>query len=238
MLEKLYKWNAPKSLTVMDIQKCLEESSMFSFTVTKERREPFRHTSIELQFDREAFFTISRRIPDKTSLAAAGLGAEAVTYIEHVKQVASENCGTIFQSKDKKESKIIIEKLLADPEDMYNLYDKNCRDHVTKTVLNAMQNKKWRSASKQIFLDFVEQVRQEDRRRVAIIAFIYFIITFQISSSIFLCSMFISTLCILFDQNARDTVFFLLDSIHSFIGTCNFCKRISFHNIEKYIYAL
>lgn len=229
MLDKYYKWSAPKSLRDTDILEVLDKSAIFSFTVRQERQEPFRHTAIELQFDRQAFFTINRRIPDKTTFTTACIGADAVTYIEYSKEIASKDCGIIFQSTNKIESEEIIRKLLEDSEKRYNLYDKNCRDHVTKTVLNAMEGKKWNYVSKQEFLDFVEQVRQEDRRRVAIIALIYLFLISQLASNLFICNV---TIFIPYCLFYRDTAILILQSVHSYLVDFAFYKQLSYYKFD------
>lgn len=233
-LDKIHRWTAPKSQDYEDIIKHWRESTSFSFTVRKEQKEPFRHTCIELQFDDKASFIISRRIPDKTSFAVAILGAPAVIYIEKVKRIPSVNCGVIFKSYDKEESKEIIFKLLQDSEVKYNLWDKNCRDHVTKTVMNAMEDKKWTFITKKDFLKFVEEVREEDRRRVSIITIFYILCISKISIHFLMGTMSSVVISIIFRPNSRNVVFLLVNSISTSIcdvvcsKNCSFCKNLRF----------
>lgn len=236
VLDKIHRWTAPKSQDYDDIIKHWRLSRQFSFTVRKEQKEPFRHTCIELQFDGKACFIISRRIPDKTSFAVAIMGAPAVVYIEKVKQISSINCGVIFQSNDKEESRQIICRLLQDSENKYNLWDKNCRDHVTKTVMNAMKDKKWRFISKEKFLKFVEDVREEDRRRVSILTIFYILLIAKISIHFFLGTMSSVIITIIFRERCRNIVLLLVNSISSTISGAVCLKKFTFgQNLWFYV---
>lgn len=232
----MHRWTAPKSQDFRDIIKHWSESTTFSFTVRKELKEPFRHTCIELQFDGKACFIISRRIPDKTSFAVAILGAPAVIYIEKVKRIPSVNCGVIFESQNKEESKQIICRLLLDSENMYNLWDKNCRDHVTKAVMNAMKDKKWRFVTKDKFLEFVEEVREEDRRRVSIITIFYIVFISKISVHFFMGTMSSVVISFIFRRHSRYIVFLLANSISSLISGAFSSKNCAFgQNLRFYV---
>lgn len=216
MLGNLHRSSAPESKSLADLLKSLEESAVFGFTVHKQLREPFRHTCIELQFDRRARFTISRRIRDKTFLPAAIFGTRAVSYIEQLTGVKSENCGTIFQSTDKEESKAMLAKLLLDSEATYNLWDKNCREQLTATVLSAMDGKTWEFASKRQYLDFVQHARVEDRRRVTAIFMLYFGLVIHLSTSVSIIFLIAISLILTLHKNSRNIAALLASPVISY----------------------
>lgn len=239
MFDKFHRWTAPKSVTEQDILEALGKSTLFSFTVRRECKEPFRHTSIELQFDGVSRFTINRRIPDKTSLVQAIFGAPAVTYIEAMKRVESHSCGVIFQSSDEEDSKAMIGKLLQDCEPDYNLWDTNCRDHVTKVVLNAMEGSRWRTVSKPEFLQYVESVRVEDRRRVFFIALFYLLSIYLISAAIFTASVILISYLFVFNKSVRCTTVLLVKSISTLVLENKLFTEVTLAlPIRKFIFSI
>ena len=222
-----HRWTAPESKAYSDIKAILDKSSSFSLFVRKERREPFRHTCIELRFDDKPQFVISRRIPDKTSFATIVFGAPAVTYIEKVSARSSVNCGKIYESRDKKESELIIKKLLQDQETRYTLCDKNCRDHVTKTVLNAMEGQRWNYASKQEFLDFVENVRVEDRIRVFFIILSSLVLISKLSYYLFILTLIFATVFFFCNENFKTITMLLVKSTFQSVSDIFLSKHCS-----------
>lgn len=166
MFRVLHRLNSDESRSYSDVLTTLMESKTFAFTVRKEHGQPIRHSSIELQFDGKPRYTVSvdRRISNKTP------STSAVTYIENINDARSENCGIVFQSSNKIQSKAVIDKLLAGGGDMlYNPRDKINGDRVAATVAIAMEGRVWKWTSKQKVFEFIEGVRTENRRRAGLV---------------------------------------------------------------------